>query len=167
MAAASEERKAWLAPTMFKPGVSGNPAGKKRGTFNMVRSVQIAAPKIIRRLVKIALYSDDESKVIAAARELLNRGYGTPAASLVISGDAENPLQMNHVNLSRDALLAIASGQTIEGDYVEVDDTDAGADEFGGDAADGCGGEPGADAAESDRAADADAGADGRGGGIA
>jgi hypothetical protein len=94
----------------FPKGVSGNPAGRKKGQFNMVTAVHTLAPKLIRRLAAIALKGEDKAS-IAAVRELLNRGYGLPASTLTVGGEVHH--EHTHV-LSREQLLAIASGQTTE-----------------------------------------------------
>jgi hypothetical protein len=95
----------------------------------MTTAVQKLAPKLIRRLAAIALHGEDKAS-IAAVRELLNRGYGLPASTLTVGGEVHH--EHTHV-LSREQLLAIASGQTtgaddvIDGEFTDPEDAAAGA----------------------------------------
>ena len=63
--------------TPFKPGQSGNPGGRPKGLGTKAREY---GDKCIEVLAD-ALDSDDVKTRIAAARELLDRGYGKPLST--------------------------------------------------------------------------------------
>lgn len=58
----------------FKPGVSGNPGGRPRGIAAIAREHKDKAVSVL-----VEGMGDDDAKVrIAAAREILDRGFGKP-----------------------------------------------------------------------------------------
>src|SRR5262245_32443094 len=59
----------------FQPGRSGNPGGRPATEREMRASAQQRGPEAIRRLVHVMRHGED-SAVIAAARAILDRGYG-------------------------------------------------------------------------------------------
>jgi Family of unknown function (DUF5681) len=126
--AVTERALANLKP--FQPGVSGNPKGRPKG-FNLQTAMQKLAPKAARKLATM-LDSDDGKEVLAAVREILNRGYGTPAQSMVVTGEVTH--EHTHV-LTREQLLAIASGQEPREEVIDVEfaDTEEGTDTGAGD----------------------------------
>ena len=69
----------------FKPGQSGNPGGRPKGLGTKAREY---GDKCIEVLAD-ALDSDDVKTRIAAARELLDRGYGKP---LTMTAEVSNRL---------------------------------------------------------------------------
>ncbi len=71
--------------TPFKPGQSGNPGGRPKGLGTKAREY---GDKCIEVLAT-ALDSDDVKTRIAAARELLDRGYGKP---LTMTAEVTNRL---------------------------------------------------------------------------
>ena len=71
--------------TPFKPGQSGNPGGRPKGLGTKARE---HGDKCIEVLAD-ALDSADVKTRIAAARELLDRGYGKP---LTMTAEVSNQL---------------------------------------------------------------------------
>ena len=71
--------------TPFKPGQSGNPGGRPKGLGTKAREY---GGKCIEVLAD-ALDSGDVKTRIAAARELLDRGYGKP---LTMTAEVSNRL---------------------------------------------------------------------------
>ena len=60
--------------TRFKPGQSGNPGGRPKGIAALARQHTDRALEVL-----VEGMEDDDRKVrIAAAKELLDRGYGKP-----------------------------------------------------------------------------------------
>ena len=77
--------KPWLAEHSFKPGQSGNPGGRPKGIAAKARE---HTDKCIEVLAD-ALQSDEARTRIAAAHELLDRGYGK---AIAMSADVTNQL---------------------------------------------------------------------------
>ncbi len=70
---------------MFVKGKSGNPGGRPKKTDGEAEVEALArakGPKAIERLA-YWLESDDGRISVAAAKTLLDRGYGTPAQTIV------------------------------------------------------------------------------------
>jgi hypothetical protein len=66
-------------PTKFKPGQSGNPAGRPPLITDIHAMARQHAPAAIDALVKAL---NDPDRAIAAAIALLDRGYGRPAQAV-------------------------------------------------------------------------------------
>lgn len=82
----------------FKPGVSGNPGGRPKGIAAIAREQKDKAMEVLT-----AAMDDEDSRVrIAAAREILDRGYGKP---LTMSADVTDRLD----DLDEDAIDAALS----------------------------------------------------------
>jgi hypothetical protein len=60
----------------FERGKSGNPGGRPRVISEVRDLARVYAPAAIKELGRLALKARSESARIAAARELLDRGYG-------------------------------------------------------------------------------------------
>ena len=75
-----------LAEHAFKPGQSGNPGGRPKGIASKARE---HADRCIQVLSE-ALAEDDAKTRIAAARELLDRGFGKAVA---MTADVTNRLE--------------------------------------------------------------------------
>jgi Family of unknown function (DUF5681) len=74
--------------TSWKPGQSGNPLGRMKKGKNLRELAREFTDDAINTIVSIMLnpQSSDVSR-IAAARELLNRGWGVPQPLLADIGD--------------------------------------------------------------------------------
>lgn len=85
---AKPKRRGW-----WKPGQSGNPAGRKpdkelaEARAIAAKMIGPYAKKLVKRLVDIALKSKSDSAAITASQELLNRLWGKPPQSLEVKGD--------------------------------------------------------------------------------
>jgi hypothetical protein len=74
--------------TLWKPGQSGNPAGRPKVAGEVRALARQYGPEAIAKLVTLMRGSDDERVQLAAARELLNRGYGRVPLAIEHSGVA-------------------------------------------------------------------------------
>ncbi len=90
---------AGMGTTKWKPGQSGNPAGRPKGCVGLagyVREHTHDGKKLVNLLVRIAeceTESLDKHKVtldhrLEAIRILLNRGFGRPVEQVVLGGGA-------------------------------------------------------------------------------
>lgn len=73
----------------WKPGQSGNPSGKPKGTAGLAAKARELGPRCMEVLVT-ALDDPDTKVRIVAAREILDRGYGKPVA---MTADVTNRLE--------------------------------------------------------------------------
>lgn len=76
------------APWLFKPGVSGNPAGRpKAKDKDIVEQVRKIAPEIVKRLIDLALARVEckPETSVRAAEVLLNRAYGLPRQAVDVN----------------------------------------------------------------------------------
>lgn len=72
--------------TPFKPGQSGNPGGRPKGIAAQARQHGERALEVL-----VAALADDDARVrIAAAKEIMDRGYGKP---LTMTADVTNRLE--------------------------------------------------------------------------
>lgn len=70
---------------MFKPGQSGNPGGRPKSVAIVKEAAQAYGLEAIQKLAEL-MHSDNPTIARAAARDLLERGYGKPAQSVELSG---------------------------------------------------------------------------------
>ena len=84
------KKKRKAPPTAFKPGQSGNPGGvSKEITLvrDRVRAFLVnACPEAAQKLFEL-LHSEDQKVVVAAAREILDRGLGPPKQEIEITNN--------------------------------------------------------------------------------
>lgn len=65
----------------FKPGQSGNPAGKAKAATDVVKLARDGSEKAIKRLVKL-IDSEEDRVALAAAVAVLDRAVGKPAQTV-------------------------------------------------------------------------------------
>jgi hypothetical protein len=65
----------------LKPGHTANPSGRPRVVAELRDLARAHTPDALKRLVEL-LQSRNEQTALAAARELLDRGYGKPVQSV-------------------------------------------------------------------------------------
>jgi hypothetical protein len=70
----------------FKPGRSGNPLGRRPIAPEVKALARQYGAEAIAKLVTLMRHAPDERTQLAAARELLNRGYGRVPFSVEHSG---------------------------------------------------------------------------------
>jgi hypothetical protein len=81
--------KGLLSP--WKPGQSGNPAGRAKTPPEIKEALQAATPRAVAVLVEM-LESDDDRVRIMAANSIMDRSLGKPVAALEVSGPDGAPL---------------------------------------------------------------------------
>lgn len=62
----------------FVKGQSGNPGGRPKAVKEVIEAAQLEGVASVEALVRIRDDADDPHAVIAAAKALLERGYGKP-----------------------------------------------------------------------------------------
>jgi hypothetical protein len=77
--------KANPPPNAFRPGQSGNPAGRKPRIDDIHALARPHAAEAIATLVRMLR---DPVQCIAAAKELLDRGFGKPPVAVTATVDA-------------------------------------------------------------------------------
>lgn len=79
---------------MFTPGVSGNPAGRPKGSMSEVRRLARTHTKAaIERLAKI-IQDGKDADAGRASEIMLNRAWGTPAQEIAETMDPDAVLQI-------------------------------------------------------------------------
>ena len=68
----------------FVKGKSGNPTGRPKENAEIKALAQAKSIEAFNRIVSL-LYSEDDKISLAAAKEIIDRGYGKPAQSVDIS----------------------------------------------------------------------------------
>ena len=72
-------RTAWTPgngpPTKFKPGQSGNPAGRSKAVLDIIEAARVLTPRALAALDKAL---DDPARAVQAAQVLLDRAWGRP-----------------------------------------------------------------------------------------
>jgi hypothetical protein len=63
-------------PTSFKPGKSGNPAGRPKTVEIFVEMLREKTPRAVERLCEIVEQNADRGAAAAAAKFLIERAYG-------------------------------------------------------------------------------------------
>ena len=96
----------------FKKGESGNPGGVSKTAKEIRELARQNCPHAIRKLIKL-LESKDERTVIAAAKELMDRGLGK-APQAIVGADGEGPV------LARIERVIIAAGQEVEEEHEDL-----------------------------------------------
>ena len=95
---------------VFKPGKSGNPAGRKRGSgvpADVKEMCRAATRQAVEALIKSLADKDNRVK---AAQVLLDRGHGKPAQTLEIRATPLDDLDAAALARISDALAAFAGG---------------------------------------------------------
>ena len=105
----------------FRKGQSGNPTGRPKALRELVELARAETLPSFRTIVRLRDTAADERVQLAAAREILDRGWGKPTQPL--AGDPDRPLQHRHdLDLSQlcdehlAALEALAGSDAAGGD---------------------------------------------------
>jgi hypothetical protein len=112
----------------FRPGVSGNPTGRKRGDLPPIDIKRLARAHTREAVAALVEITNDRkaknSDRIVAANSLLDRGFGRPHTSI----DVEMTLQKRINEMSLDELAAVEQLMTaappmlLEGTVEPVED---------------------------------------------
>jgi Family of unknown function (DUF5681) len=96
--------------TRFKPGQSGNPAGKPKIIIEVVQAARERTVQAIETLETIMLDPKATASArVSAAVSILERGWGKPPATMTLKREGA------YRDLSDDELIGLAAG-TAEGD---------------------------------------------------
>ena len=77
----------------FPKGKSGNPGGRLKSNKEVVDLARASAEFALNRLVEIAKGSSPHA--VAAARAILDRGYGKPTQFVVVSESDHTPVEVD------------------------------------------------------------------------
>lgn len=79
------------------PGAKLNPGGRPKALKEVQAAAQVRGKACVKVLWAIVSRSKDDFAVIAAARELLDRGYGKPSSKVMHAGHDGGPLDLKRV----------------------------------------------------------------------
>jgi len=80
----------------FPKGQSGNPGGRPKTLGAVVELARQHTEEAINKLAMLMRLDDSESRSVqaAAAKALLDRGWGTAPQQIILTGDEEQPLKL-------------------------------------------------------------------------
>lgn len=96
-----EQKKRPAPRSAWKPGQSGNPAGRPRSGSALSEALrELPVAEIVERVRK-ALKSDDDTKAMAAASFVANHGYTKPESKheLTLNRGEESEYDLAHLSL--------------------------------------------------------------------
>lgn len=85
----SKDNLARGVSTLFKPGQSGNPAGRPKSTHDLKRLAKQKTKEAFEKIVKL-MESDDERVAFMACKEVLDRAWGKAAVAEDADADQRN-----------------------------------------------------------------------------
>lgn len=98
-----------------RPG-AGRPAGRpNKITADIKALAQVHAESAIRELATILTTSENDQARIAAAKELLDRGFGKATQHAEITGKDEGPVEMKTTVVNENEVKAIVD--KVEDEY--------------------------------------------------
>lgn len=78
----------------------GRPKGSKnKSTADIKMAAQLHGEAAIKRLAELMMSAESEQAQIAAAKELLDRGYGKAVQAIEASGPEGGPIQISRIEL--------------------------------------------------------------------
>ena len=84
-----KQRKRKAPRTAWKKGQSGNPGGRPREVAEVKALARQHSEEAIRTIVELMRTAEHERTRLAAASELLDRGFGRPAMALDLGGPVQ------------------------------------------------------------------------------
>ena len=78
----------------WKPGQSGNPSGRPKGTSKLRELCRAHTEKAIATLVEVMGGDGKQADRVRASEIILNRGWGTPAQEIAETMDPDAVLQI-------------------------------------------------------------------------
>jgi hypothetical protein len=86
-----------MAKQLFQKGKSGNPGGWPKAVKDVIELARQAGPRVIERLIEIVTNPDsDDRAALAAAKILLDSGYGCAPQTIAVEGHAPRAIILMH-----------------------------------------------------------------------